>query len=362
MTTIAGIEVDLDRDLPAADGELWYTRCPIPTAFEVALERGTLAGALGDAGLAWRQLAESADPAVHQSHFTHRQASSFRHGGNVPAIWARSRGADTRVIAVSWPQVSYPVLTLPGSGIATAADLAGRRLLVPRRPEVAIDFWRASTLRVYDAALRSAGLTFDDVELVERTGETHRIFDASTATDEGRARWALADRHGFTRAILEPLVRGEVDAVTAQGTLAEELRALLDARVVYEQVDEPDRAVRANNGTPDVLTVSGRLADEHPERVALVVGRLLEAAAWGREHPDEALRLFSERLQTPRALLELGYRTPIPAALELSLPDDTADVLRAQQAFLLEHGFIDAPFDVEDWIDPRPLELARAAA
>ncbi len=362
MTTIEGREIDLNRDLPAADGELWYTRCPIPTAFEIALERGDLPRALSDAGLAWRQLAESPDPAVHQSHFTHRQASSFRHGGNVPALWARARGADTRVVAVSWPEWSYPVLTLPGSGIERPEDLRSRRLLVPRRPEVAIDFWRASTLRVYDAALRAGGLTFDDVTLIERTGEPQRIFDASTATDEGRARWALRDRYGFTRALLEPLVRGEVDAVTAQGSLAEELRALLGARVVYDQVEEPDRRHRANNGNPDVLTVSGRLADEHPEQVALVIRQLLDAAAWGRNHPDDVLQLFSRRLETPRSLLELGFRASIPERLGLSLPDDTADVLREQLAFLRAHGFVEDGFDVDGWIDPRPLALARDLA
>lgn len=358
MTTIAGLEVDLDRDLPSAPDELWYTRCPIPTAFEIALEQGTFARELAASGLVWRPLAASADPAVHQSHFTHRQANSFRHGGNVPAIWARSRGADTRVVGVSWPQVSYPLLALPGSGIETPADLRGRRILVPRRTEVAIDFWQASTRRVIDGALRAGGLTVDDVELVEIDAGTHRFINQSAAGDEDRARWALADRNEFTRALLGPLLRGEVDAVTSQASMAEELRGLTGARVVYEQVDEPDRVARANNGNPDVLTVSGRFAEEHPDRVATVIRLLQDASAWATEHPRDTLELFARRLQTPAALLELAYRAPVSSALGLALPDDTVPVLQAQHDFLLRQGFIADGFDVASWIDPRPLELA----
>lgn len=358
MTRIAGLELDLEAPIPSGEDELWFTRCPIPTAFEIGLAQDRFAPALADLGLSWIQLTESDDPAVHQSHFTHRKASSFRHGGNVPAIFARAAGADTRVIGISWPRTSHPLLARKGSGIASPADLRGRRLLVPVRPEVAIDFWRASTLRVYDAALASAGLTFDDVELVEVVGEPHRMADHEAATPLGRQRWALRDRLGFQRAVLEPLVRGEVDAVTSQTTIAEELAALTGARVIYDQADDPDLLRRTNNGAPDVLTVSGALADEHPERVAAVIRILRAGARWAAEHPAETRELFAQRLQTPTTLLDVVYGDDLHQRLDISLPAHTAAVLQRQHDVLLAHGFIDAPFDVEAWIDPQPLALA----
>jgi ABC-type nitrate/sulfonate/bicarbonate transport system substrate-binding protein len=361
MTTIAGIELDLNRDIPSPESELWYTRCPVPTAFEVSLETGALPRAVQDAGLAWLQLADSDDPAVHQSHFTHRKANSFRHGGNVPAIWARAGGADTRVIGISWPRASYPVLALPGSGIRSPADLAGRRLLVPRRPEVAIDFWQASTWRVYESALAAGGLTFADVEIVEVSGTSQIIAGADAASREGRRRWAMSDRNSFTRAILGPLVRGEVDAITAQTTMAEEVIALTGAHVVYQQADARDLLARTNNGAPDVLTVSGQLASEQPELVAAVVGELLDAAEWARAHRDETFELLAQRLATPRPMLELAFGDDLVARLDVDLPEFTAAVLQTQHDSMLAHGFIDKPVDIAAWIDPRPLELARAA-
>ncbi|MBB4662184.1 ABC transporter substrate-binding protein [Conexibacter arvalis] len=358
--TTAGL--DLDRTIPSADDELWYTRCPIPTAFELALATGAFEREFDGSGLSWLPIASSPDPATHQSHFTHRKANSFRHGGNVPAIVARARGADTVVIGVSWTRVPYPVLALPASGIERAADLRGRRLLVPRRDGAAVDFWRASTLRVYAEALRSADLSFDDVELVEVDEPDHVLPNSDHADVRGRLRWALHDKWYFQRAVLGPLVRGEVDAVTSQSTHALELQGLAGARIVFDQAEQPDRIARVNNGVPDTLTVSGALARERPELVARVIARLLEAAAWSREHRDESARLLSHRLQLPTALLEASYGDTLTDALDVALPDDTAAVLQSQHDHLLAHGFIAQPFDVDAWIDPRPLELARELA
>lgn len=360
MTKIAGHEIALDRDIPSPPNELWYTRCPIPGVFELALADGSLERAVAEAGLTWKSLTDSTDPAVHQSHFTHRKANSFRHGGNVPAIWARAQGADTRVIAVSWPRVSYAVLALPESGITSAADLPGRRLLVPRRPEVAIDFWRASTVRVYESALSSVDKSLDDVELLEIPGVPHEFAGTDAATPLERQRWSLRDRYSFAAAILGPLVRGEVEAVTAQATLVEELVALTGAKVVFEQADEPEYTARANNGWPDVVTVSGQLAEEHPEQVATVLRTLLNTARGAKLQPGVVFDVFSTRLATPRPLLEVSYGNELPQDLDIGLPPWTTEVLGAQQDSLLRNGFIEAPFDIHGWIDPRPLELARA--
>ena len=351
--------IDLDRPIPSAADEVWYTRCPIPTAFEVALHDGTFDEEFTRSGHKWLPIAQSPDPATHQSHFTHRKARSFRHGGNVPAIYARARGADTKVIGVSWPRTSYPVLALPGSGIATAADLAGKRLLVPRRDETAIDFWRASTLGVYTSALASAGLTLDDVELVEVAERDHVLPNSDHADLRGRQRWALSDKYYFQRTVIGPLLRGEVDAVSSQTVLARELQGLTGAVVVYDQADQDDLLARVNNGAPDTLTVSGAFAAEQPEQVARVIVRLLDAAAWARGNPRATIELFSDRLQLPTALLDATYGDELAGHLDVSLPDWTARVLQHQHDHLLRHGFITEPFDVQAWTDPRPLELAQ---
>jgi len=344
--------------IPAGPDELWYTRCPVPTAFEIALATGRFDEEFADGPLSWHNIAESPDPAVHESHFTHRKANSFRHGGNIPAIYARSRGADTVVVGVSWPRTSYPVLALPESGIRTPADLRGRRVLVPRRDQETLDFWAASALGVWESALASAGLTLADVEVVETRNPELRLPGLDEADVTGRLRWSLRTQGQLLRMLIGPLVRGEVDAVPGQTVWAQQLAAYTGAEVIYDQADQIGLAA-VNNGAPDTVTVSGELARRHPERVARVLVRLAEAAQWAREHPQDALELLAHRLQTPTSLLEATYGDQLVGHLDVTLPGETAEILQFQQDLLLRHGFIDAPFDVEPWIDPRPLQLAR---
>mgnify|MGYP001320391867 CR=1 FL=1 len=358
----AADEIVGGAEIASGDDELWYTRCPIPTAFEVAIGTGLFDEEFGDGAVDWFALTDSADEAVHRSHFTHRKANSFRHGGNVPAIYARAEGADTRVIGASWLRTRYTILTLPGSGIESPADLRGARVLVPRRPGADIDFWSASTLGVLESALATAGLGLGDVELVDREGEEDLIPGASDASVEARLRWTLENAARIQRDVLVPLVRGDVDAVTSQASLSEQLRALTGARVVFDQADHPDLIGRVNNGYPDLLTVSAGLLRDHPERVDRVVARLLQAETWARRNRRAAFDLLGHRIQVPGALLAATWGEDIGGHLELTLPDTLTGVLEHQRDHLLRHGYISRGFDVAAWIDPAPLARAREIA
>src|ERR1700733_14613696 len=82
---------------------LWATRCPCATAFSVAWQHGAFAVEFpDDDNVEFLSLQQSNDPKVHLSHFSHTQENSFRYGGNMPAIWARSNGADSRLAGLGW--------------------------------------------------------------------------------------------------------------------------------------------------------------------------------------------------------------------------------------------------------------------
>src|SRR5471032_1870261 len=102
---------------------LWYTRCPAPTPFGIAIQQGWLQDEFRNDGIDIQALQDSSDPVIRQSHFTHSQAHSFRQGGNIPALWARAQGADTRVIGLSWVDEFQGLVALPSSGIEDPADL-----------------------------------------------------------------------------------------------------------------------------------------------------------------------------------------------------------------------------------------------
>ena len=126
---------------------LWYTRCPVPTGLGIAVQQGWLQDDLASLGTQVQSLREADQQAVRESHFDHSLLNSVRHGGSIPAIWARAQGRETRVIGLSWADEAQLILTRPGSGIDTVKDLKGRRFGLPDWASAQIDFTRAQALR-----------------------------------------------------------------------------------------------------------------------------------------------------------------------------------------------------------------------
>lgn len=278
--------------------ELWYTRCPVPTPLGIAVQLGWFAEEFGPEGIDLRSIQETSDPNARESHFDHNLPHSFRQGGNIPAIWARSRGADTRVIGLSWTDEFQAVLTLPGRGVERARDLRGRKIGLPVNP-VSIDFNRASALRGIAKALELDGVRLDEVERIDTVNDAEDT--NGIATGEGFRRRA---RHGY-RAESLALVRGDVDAIYVKGALGLETARLLGATVVADLGFHPDPKVRINNGTPRTLTVDAKLIDDHPDIVSRFLARVVDAGNWARVHPGGTLMLRRLRAVAPSILVPL---------------------------------------------------------
>lgn len=340
---------------------LWYTRCPCATAFSVAWQQGAIdAEFANDKNVEFLSLQQSADPKVHQSHYTHTQPNSFRYGGNIPAIWARSRGADTRLVGLGWTTVPHPIITLPDSGIRTVADLKGKRLLVVNREaDPIVDFSRITTLRTYETALATAGLTLADVKLVEIA--INRPRQDAKAIAESRIKSLAGNaltRRGANREAYFALIRGEVDAIAFPAASGIEAIGFLGAHVVYDVANNPDKVARANNSYPEALTISGKLIDEHPDLVARVVLRLLEAGKWARENPAKATAFVAREQSVVDEIIEATYGPQLVDVFATDLDADKIATLRSQKDYLLKNGYIQ-DFDFDAWIDPRPLEAAK---
>ncbi|MFE0170811.1 ABC transporter substrate-binding protein [Streptomyces sp. NPDC059002] len=325
---------------------LWFTRCPVPTATGIAADQRWLSAEFARDGIAVRSLQDidpdAAHPAVdRQAHYTHALPGLFREGGNVPALWARSRGERTRLVGLTWIEERQAVLVAPGSGIRGAAALRGLRLAVPRHA-VAIDFWRAMALRGFEGALASAGLGPGDAVPV----------DVPARGYEGQ--WA---------AELAALRRGDVDAVYVKGALAVEAARRAGAEVAVELDELPDRRHRVNNGTPRPITVHQTLLDDHPELVARFLSVLLRAADWAADRPADVARILGAETGAGAEGVAGAYRPGTHRTLHPDLSDERIALLAHQEEGLRAHGFLPEPVDVHAWADRRPLrralELAR---
>ena len=101
---------------------------------------------------------------------------------------------------------------------------------------------------------------------------------------------------------------------------------------------------------------SSAIARPSSEPKALLTARLLteepiEVVADLREHERQTTD-WIEDFVLP------GYPRDIHAHLEPTLDEQLVAAIESQQAFLLEHGYIEQGFDVRAWIDPGPLAAA----
>jgi ABC-type nitrate/sulfonate/bicarbonate transport system substrate-binding protein len=332
---------------------LWYTRCPAPTPLSIAAQLGWVDAAFAPLGITISSIRDSKDPGVRQSHFDHRLDWSYRQGGNIPPIWARSNGRQTRLVGLTTTDEFQAIITLPESGITTVKDLAGRRLGVPRRPAETIDFQRATSLKGIVSALSLDGLATSAVDLVYLDNHDAALQEPNHASFLGlKRRLPYGDE-------IRALHRGEIDAFFVKGAEGVVTANLIGAHVVAEFGFHADPKIRVNNGTPRPLTVDATFADERPDLVAQLILAVDRASQWAAEHPAETVRFIAREIGVSEDAVWSANGPEVHRHLTLTLEDDQIAAIAHFKDFLRDWGFIENDFDVSSWIDHRPLELSR---
>ncbi|WP_460415832.1 ABC transporter substrate-binding protein [Pseudomonas sp. microsymbiont 2] len=324
---------------------LWFTRCPVPTASGIAYKLGWLQDEFAADGLPIDTLQEARQLGHH--HYDHQLPGLFREGGNLPALAARAAGAPTRLIGLTWIEEWQTILVRPDSNIRRPEDLRGKRLALPawgdNRPG---SIARAMSLHGYKGALASAGLGFDDVQLVEVA--LHDTHDAGTPQLGLQRLWSG----------LDPLVRGEVDAVYVKGAAAADAARRLGLVVGIDLDALPDPRHRINNGTPRPITVHQRLLDEHFDLVTRFLAQTLRAAAWAAGNRDALNAILEDETRAGSQGVAEAYRGDFHTTLAPDLSPQRLAFLDTQKTFLNLHGFLERDFDLADWVDHRPLQAA----
>lgn len=342
---------------------LWYTRCPVPTGLGIAIQQGWLEEAFRAQGTRLSSLLESSDFAKRASHFSHTVQNSVRHGGNIPAISARARGRDTRVIGLSWADETQLILASPESGITSVRDLKGRRFGLPNWKNVEIDFSRAQAIRGLENALRLEGLEVSDVELVDQDIETH-YSDGQAQTVGGTLAWngRSTSRARANNLELIALLRGEVDAIFLKGASGAQIAQQFGLTTVIDTGIHPDPLVRANNGTPRTLAVDGHLIDNHFDAAVTIAEQVLRAEHWAQSHPSEVRRYLARETNSSEYWVSIAYGEDAHTKLKTDLAEQSIVALQDFTDFLHRWNFIPQSFDVREWIDTRPLEAAQPLA
>lgn len=325
---------------------IWMMRCPVPAASGVAFALGWMDEAFGRDGIAVRRMMEDGLNLVVTD--TEAQASHvFREGGNIQALAARSRGAPTRVIGLTWIDERQVIMTRPDTRVLDPADLRGLRFALPgfarsRGESIA----RGMALHGIESALALGGLMLDDVQLVEVPAPPHE-----TPSQEGTRRLWLG---------LEWLAAGQVDAVYAKGAGALDIAARLGLEVAVDLDAYPSRLARINHGTPRPILVHQHMIDHHFDLVVRFLEQSLKAADWAAHNLDALRPILARETFSGLDGVDAAYRNGFHRSLHPDLSAERVEMLHMQAQFLWSHGFLEQQVDVDGWIDPAPLQAALA--
>ncbi|MDE1180863.1 ABC transporter substrate-binding protein [Paraburkholderia sp.] len=346
---------------------LWYTRCPAPTPFGITVQKGWLQDEFAADDIEVKALQDADEPLIRRSHFTHSQPWSLRQGGNIPALWARAQGSDTRLIGLSWVDEFQALITLDRELDATAGSLSGRRFGLPLNTRASVvDFHRATALRGFSSLLNTVGVQFEDIDFVDLLHTPRGLEDARPAPDLTAGQWLDAQRsHEYAREA-QALLRGEADVVFVKGATGLEIANVLNAHVLIDISAQSNRRLHANNGTPRPLTVDAQLLRERPDLVERVLARTLDAGNWAAAHASELNDYVAREVRTAEHWVTRAYPGGLHAQLSIGLDPHALAALADFKQFLFKWGFIPSDFDFDAWIDPAPLagaiKLRRAQA
>lgn len=335
--------------------KLYYTRCPVPTGLGIAIQQGKFQDAIKLQGTVLDSLRESPDRAVRESHFDHSLRNSVRHGGNIPAIGAKSHGAETSLIGLSWADEVQLILARPGSGIGSVKDLKGRRFGVPNHKNVTVDFAKAQAVRGLENALSLEGLAVADVEVVDLDIESGwsdaqpRNVRGTLVQDAGR---------GGANIELVSLLRDEVDAIFLKGTHGARAAHEFGLVIVIDTGSHPEPLIRSNNGTPRTLTVDTYLVENHFDIAVTIVEQVLLAEAWAHSHPNETRLFLARETNSSEYWISAAYGDDAHLRLRTDLEDISIAALQNFTDFLHRWKFIPNAVNVAEWIDARPLDAA----
>jgi ABC-type nitrate/sulfonate/bicarbonate transport system substrate-binding protein len=340
-------------------GTIHYSRCHVPTPLGIASQRGWLVEEAARHGYDLLALRDVDDPAVRRSHYDHSQNDSIRQGGSTPAIWARSIGADTKVIGLTWTDEFQAIIALEASGIRTAADLRGRRLGLPtRRNDDIIDFGRAQAERGFHGALATAGLTPADAQFVAIDLATGILDDPNSATRHRTANTGNGGDLGSSAVIHEALRSRQVDAIYIKGGSGRVLERL-GAVVVTDLGNHPNPLIRANNCTPRPITVDGHFLRTKPDLVVALLARAVAAGTWAAADPLAGRASVSAETGVAIEALDRAYGPDLATHLRVELEPATIAGFADYIAFLHRTGYLPNQVDVDSWIDPAPLAAVR---
>ena len=334
---------------------IWYTRCPVATASGIAYQRKMFDGEFAGSDYEVRNLKELGR-ARASTHFTHVLPDSIREGGAIPPLWARQNGADTVLVGLTWVAEALSFYVRADSDVQSFQDLAGKRLGIPVRPHLEIDFMRVNAHKGFTHALEANGMTEHQVELNFMEVEDDVLSIANVDYGKGKERVIPS----IYAAEAEALMVDRADVVFAKNAETKYLERCYDGRIrkIYDLLDS-EREEWKLNANPRIITVSGNTARENPEGLVRYLQVLIRAADWASTHPEQVADVMAGELGVEATDIISSYEHGFEQRLWPTLSGNIKRLLGLQMQFMVDHDYLSPSVKLDDgWVDESFLKEA----
>lgn len=332
--------------------EAYYTICPTFVASNVAQELGWIEEEFRKVGAKLSYLRALPPELGYLPHFGHQLDHLFRDGGNIPSIWAKADVTDTTLLGLTASHHGGQILVRADADIASVADLKGRRFGISKSLNTGkVDWWRATSERGILVALRLAGLSRADVELIDVTHEDKGFGHASRPSEL----WAQRRTDLFYTPEVNALKEGKVDAVYTSHGRGQALERSGAFKAIEDFSRYPDWTLQVAN-SPYALTVNTDFARENRDIVVAFLRAAIRAARWINQNREAAAEILN-RVTYHQTVADTAAAISRTDFL-LSLSPQNLAGLDIQKKFLVEHGYVEKDFDSRKWADNSYLEEA----
>ncbi len=336
------------------EDDIWFSLGAVPTPLHVAVQRHWIEQCFNNHGVIIRNLKEH--PLGDFIHLYQNNPRHFRVGGSFTSIWAQSKGMDTVVISASWIPTRTDILVPIGSPLKRIEDLAGKRLTIPIREYLPLDYPYASAFYAWHTILRSHGISYTDVELIPVS--TQRI---QHAQQEGLPAFMSHEKErdvppqGEEAAML---LAGKADAMLTQlgrGILYINKRNM---RSIYSLIPEKNsrEPFSMANSFPILTVVHKEFAEKHPDLIELWLKMEIMAAHWAKDNPQSFDIVLAGMTDVPATFQHQVYHPKFEANMFPMLENDIVTALDHIKTFLYRHSIIPRDFSTEKWVMPQYLK------
>ncbi|MCD6136120.1 ABC transporter substrate-binding protein [Candidatus Bipolaricaulota bacterium] len=346
---------------PLKWNEFFFTNCPVVSAGNIDVGLGWAAADFRAAGIDYGYLRSRPENDMYP-HFIHNLDNMIRHGALYPPVNAHADYRRTRLLGATMLYEGGAMAVRAEDALWRMEDLRGKKIgLSKSLNPIRSDWWRIQEHAGIENMLKINGMTMDDIEIVEFPYEDiDGYYDPDMKPIYDPAdQWIEGGKHSDSeklRSLEDALLNGEVDAVYTQSKNLQHIQEDTGKIKMIEDLSRhPDWTLQVES-TPNIITCSDVMAEEHPELVVMYMKNMIKAGRWANKYKQAAAVILDGRTFYRDA--DDTYEGIKHVDMVPNLSPKNLACIKIGKDFMLSHGYIKNDFDVNEWAAPEFLEQA----